>query len=128
MATPKSPRTRTAPTPLAPDAKKPAARPRARLVAGAAATPEAAPAAAIKAAPKPRARAVIAPTTRTVSLPFMAYQSPADRMLGIAIGASVLLHAVVLALHFSPLEFSHADRNTPPLEVALVNAKSTTKP
>ena len=42
--------------------------------------------------------------------------------------ASVLLHLVVLAVHFSPLDLAKFDRNGPPLEVALVNAKSASKP
>ena len=39
-----------------------------------------------------------------------------------------MLHAFVLALQFSPFELSALDRNGPRLEVALVNAKSKSKP
>jgi periplasmic protein TonB len=76
----------------------------------------------------PRARAVAVAPTRTLSLPFLFDQPPADRLLTIAIGGSVLLHAIAMAIHFSPVEFPKFDRNTPPMEVALVNAKSKSKP
>ena len=42
--------------------------------------------------------------------------------------ASVLLHLAALAIHFSPLDLAKFDRNGPPLEIALVNAKSVSKP
>jgi protein TonB len=45
-----------------------------------------------------------------------------------AIAASVVLHLVALAVHFSPLDLAKFDRDGPPLEVALVNAKSASKP
>jgi len=35
---------------------------------------------------------------------------------------------IALAVHFSPLDLAKLDRNGPPLEVALVNAKSASKP
>jgi len=38
------------------------------------------------------------------------------------------LHIIVLALRFSPFDLAKFDRNGPPLEVALVNAKSQSKP
>jgi protein TonB len=47
--------------------------------------------------------------------------------VGIAIGASIALHSVALALHFNFGIDRFVDR-TPPLQVALVNAKSATKP
>jgi protein TonB len=47
--------------------------------------------------------------------------------IGIAIGVSVALHAVALATHFTFGSGRIAD-NTPPLQVALVNAKSASKP
>ncbi len=66
---------------------------------------------------------------RTVSLPFVvADNTRSDQLLTVAIAGSILLHALVLALKFSPFELSALDRNGPPLEVALVNAKSKTKP
>ena len=51
-----------------------------------------------------------------------------DRLLAATLAASIVLHAVVLALKFSPFDLSVFDRSGPPLEVALVNAKSKTKP
>ncbi|HTS21299.1 MAG TPA: energy transducer TonB [Casimicrobiaceae bacterium] len=64
-----------------------------------------------------------------MSLPFIVGErAPADRLLKIALVSSIVLHALVLVIRFSPFDLSSLDRNTPPLEVALVNAKSTTKP
>jgi protein TonB len=63
-----------------------------------------------------------------LSLPFLFDQAPADRLLTIAISGSLLLHAIAMAIHFSPIEFPKFDRDTPPMEVALVNAKSKSKP
>ena len=66
---------------------------------------------------------------RTMSLPFLfADATPGKRLLLKAIVASVLLHLVALAIHFSPLDLAKFDRDGPPLEVALVNAKSVSKP
>jgi protein TonB len=66
---------------------------------------------------------------RTMSLPFVAVDTArSDQLLTVAIAGSILFHAVVLALRFSPFDLSALDRNGPPLEVALVNAKSKTKP
>ena len=51
-----------------------------------------------------------------------------DRVLTWAIGLSVLLHVVLLAIHFKPFEAARRDDKGPPLEVALVNARTTAKP
>ena len=86
------------------------------------------------AAPRKRATrpaaAVPIPEARTMSLPFIAGMDrpTRDRLLGTAIGASIVVHAIVLAIRFSPFDLTLHDRNGPPLEVALVNAKSKTKP
>ena len=80
--------------------------------------------------PATRPRALVVHTeARTMSLPFL-FPAPTAgrRLLMSAIGASVLLHLTVLAVHFSPLDLAKFDRNGPPLEVALVNAKSVSKP
>ena len=53
---------------------------------------------------------------------------PGERLFAGAMLGSILLHLFVLAIKFSPFDLSALDRNGPPLEVALVNAKSTTKP
>ena len=63
-----------------------------------------------------------------MSLPFLAVDpAPANRILATAIGWSIILHAVVLAIKFIPIDVPRADRGSP-LEVALVNAKSVSKP
>ncbi len=46
----------------------------------------------------------------------------------IALVASIAAHAIVLAVHFSPFDFSRFKDKGPALEVALVNAKSQTRP
>lgn len=62
-------------------------------------------------------------------IPREALASPRrDRVLTWAIGVSVLLHAVILAIHFKPFAPISRDDRGPPLEVALVNAKSVAKP
>ncbi len=51
-----------------------------------------------------------------------------DRLLMWAIGISVALHLVVLTIHFRPFDPRHTADKGPPLEVALVNARTVTKP
>ena len=64
-----------------------------------------------------------------MSLPFLVGDGRTDnRLLKYTVAASILVHAVILALRFSPFDLSMLDRNAPPLEVALVNAKSASKP
>jgi protein TonB len=64
-----------------------------------------------------------------MSLPFLTVDTaPGNRLLANAIGWSILLHMIVLAIRFSPFDVPRFDRNGPPLEVALVNAKSESKP
>jgi protein TonB len=77
---------------------------------------------------RPRALAVHT-EARTMSLPFLfADATPGKRLLFKAVVISVLLHLAALAVHFSPLDLAKFDRDGPPLEIALVNAKSTSKP
>ncbi len=45
-----------------------------------------------------------------------------------ALGASILVHAVLLVIRFRPFDPTRIQDRTPPLEVALVNAKSKFKP
>jgi protein TonB len=100
---------------------------RLRVVAVAPAVPQAPP--AKKTTARPRVRVLPTPEPRTVSLSFLAEErAPADRLLMWAIFGSILLHAVVLAIRFAPIDLSKFDRNASPLEVALVNAKSVSKP
>jgi protein TonB len=85
--------------------------------------------AARKPAKRPAARAVLVAGPRTLSLPFVAADTArGDQLLTVAIAGSILLHTFVLALKFSPFELAALDRNGPPIEVALVNAKSKAKP
>jgi protein TonB len=64
-----------------------------------------------------------------MSLAFLAEERGAgNRLLAGAIFGSIFLHAVVLAIRFAPIDLITFDRNGPPLEVALVNAKSVSKP
>jgi protein TonB len=63
-----------------------------------------------------------------MSLPFLNEALPPDRVFPTAIVASIVLHSVIIALRFSPFDLSALDPNGPALEVALVNAKSTSKP
>ena len=49
------------------------------------------------------------------------------RTIGVAIATSVAIHALALTLHFTIGSGRSADRD-PPLEVALVNARSTSRP
>jgi len=91
--------------------------------------PTAARSADRKPAPRRTPRAVPIAQPRTVSLPFIATDtSHSDQLLTVAIAGSILLHALLLALRFSPFDLAALDRDGPPLEVALVNAKSKTKP
>ena len=63
-----------------------------------------------------------------MSLPFIAADvGVSDRLLVTALAGSIFLHTFVLALKFSSFDLSALDRG-PPLEVALVNAKSKSKP
>jgi len=88
--------------------------------------PRAAP--ARKEAPRARVRPVAVPEPRTMSLPFLAVDpTPGNRLLANALVGSIVLHMIVLAIRFSPLQMPSFDRG-PPLEVALVNAKSASKP
>jgi len=91
--------------------------------------PQASPRAGVsKDAAQPRARPVIVREPRTASLPFLVVdRMPGERLFAGAMLGSILLHLFVLAIKFSPFDLSSLDRNAP-LEVALVNAKSTTKP
>ena len=54
--------------------------------------------------------------------------SRANQYIVYALGASIAIHAVLLAIRFRPFDPTRLRDRTPPLEVALVNAKSKTKP
>jgi periplasmic protein TonB len=79
----------------------------------------------------PRRTARIAPAGALppAVIPREALVSPRhDRLLVTAIGLSVLLHLVVLTIHFSPIVLKQIKDKGPPIEVALVNAKTAAKP
>ncbi|MGE5668264.1 MAG: energy transducer TonB, partial [Betaproteobacteria bacterium] len=50
------------------------------------------------------------------------------RVAAIALAASVAAHAIALAVHFSPFDLNRFKDKGPALEVALVNAKSQSRP
>ena len=52
----------------------------------------------------------------------------ADQFIFYALGASILVHAVLLAIQFRAFDPARLKDRMPPLEVALVNAKSNAKP
>jgi protein TonB len=81
--------------------------------------------------PAPRKTAHLAPAGALppAHIPPAALHAPRrDRLLGGALIASIVIHAVVLAIHFSPFDLRQLTDKGPPLEIALVNAKSHTKP
>ncbi len=55
-------------------------------------------------------------------------RSAGNRILAVAIGLSVLFHAVVLTIRFVPPVNRFLENLAPPLEVVLVNSKSAHKP
>jgi len=63
-----------------------------------------------------------------VWIPALQNQDRADRLFAYALGISIVLHAVLLAIKFQPFDLKKMFDKGPPLEVALVNAKSKTKP
>jgi protein TonB len=50
------------------------------------------------------------------------------RLFAYALGVSIVIHATLLAIRFAPFDLREMIDRGPPLEVALVNAKSKTKP
>jgi hypothetical protein len=62
-----------------------------------------------------------------MSLPLSSSMDPQSRNLGLAIGASLLLHGILLSIHFAfPDALSHAKERA--LDVILVNSRSATRP
>ncbi len=51
-----------------------------------------------------------------------------SRVLAFTLGVSIALHAVLLAIRFQPFDLQQLLDRGPPLEIALVNAKSPNKP
>lgn len=113
-------------------AKAPARKPVVRRVAKAATSPAPAPiapaaaAVADSTAGEPPRRA--APITHVYVPPELLRPSRRDRLLAYAIAGSVLIHLVILTLHFRPFDLKSLADKGPLLEVALVNAKTLAKP
>src|SRR5262249_2826877 len=61
-------------------------------------------------------------------LSFHSMFAPGDRILGTALGVSLALHAVALAVHFKFPEAMRWKAESQPLEVVLVNAKTRERP
>ena len=75
------------------------------------------------------AKIALAGALPPAQIPPEALASPRhDRLLATALAVSIALHLTAAAIHFSPFDFSRLVDKEPPLEVALVNAKSATKP
>jgi periplasmic protein TonB len=111
--------------PAAPRAARPAAAPKPMTVV------PAVPVAAPVPGPAPRRTARIAPAGALppAVIPPEALASPRhDKLLSYSLGGSLLVHFVVLMVHFSPFDLTRFVDKGPPLEVALVNAKTAAKP
>ena len=59
---------------------------------------------------------------------FMAGMDPSSRSLALALGASILLHAVALSIHFKLPDIIRDKYASLPLEVVLVNSKTRASP
>ncbi len=59
---------------------------------------------------------------------FMAGMDPSSRSFTLALGLSILLHAVALSIHFKLPDIISDKYILPPLEVVLVNSKTRAKP
>ncbi len=89
--------------------------------------PEVAP--AVKPPPRRTARIVPAGALPPAHIPPESLVSPRhDKLLTYALAGSLLVHAIVLTIHFSPFDLTRMTDKGPPLEVALVNAKTAAKP
>jgi protein TonB len=86
------------------------------------APPAARPARVRAATSLPHARASLAHWAASVVAPRQ------DRLFTYALGLSIAIHAVALAIRFQPFDLRAMLDRGPPLEVALVNAKTKAKP
>ena len=79
--------------------------------------------------PRKTAKIRVAGALPPARIPPEALASPrGDRLFATALGVSIAVHVVALAIHFSPFDPRRFLDKEPPLEVTLVNAKSATKP
>jgi protein TonB len=74
--------------------------------------------------PPPSGVTVFAP----VWIPELDYADRGNRLFTYTLAFSIVVHAMVLAIRFHPFDLQKMLDRGPPLEVALVNAKSATKP
>jgi periplasmic protein TonB len=149
-AAPVDARARAAKKPAAPRARKPATAPRSATPPvpskpASPATPTSAPRTtrrkpAVRPAPPPLTRpppvltpALLAtrprsPRAAAMAIPKFGGNDPQMRLLSYAVGISIVVHAVLLAVRFAPFDLKEILDRGQSLEVALVNAKSATKP
>ena len=85
--------------------------------------------------PSPRLQAVPEPSAEVAALAtpvwlpiFDGGDKRANRLFRYTLIVSIAIHVLVLAIKFTPFDLDKMLDRTPPLEVALVNAKSPTKP
>ena len=79
--------------------------------------------------PRKTARISVAGALPPARIPPEALASPrGDRRFATALTISLVVHAIVLALHFSPFNLNKLSDKEAPLEITLVNARSDTKP
>ena len=74
------------------------------------------------------ATAADAAAVAPVRIPELPGGDRANRLFAYTLGISIVIHAVLLAIRFQPFDLQKMFDREPPLEVALVNAKSATKP
>ncbi len=87
------------------------------------------PAPVLKPVPRRTARISPAGALPPAQIPPEALASPRhDKLLTYALAGSLFVHMMVLAIHFSPFDLRRWTDKGPPLEVALVNAKTKAKP
>jgi protein TonB len=90
---------------------------------------EPAPAPSTAPAAQPRARLHPAGALPPARIPPEALVTPRNvSLVAVAAALSVVVHAVTLAIHFAPADLSRMFDRGPPLEIALVNAKTKDKP
>ena len=76
-----------------------------------------------------RARVHLAGALPPARIPPEALVAPrTDRLIAWAVGLSVAIHAVALMIHFAPPDIKRLFDRGPPLEIALVNAKTKERP
>jgi protein TonB len=120
------PKVAAVPDPAPAPRKRAPAKPKPLIVAPEVPAP---PAPARQGPPRRTARIAPAGALPPAVIPREALASPRqDRLLMIAVGISLAVHLVLLSIHFGPVVLKSIKDNGPPIEVALVNAKTAAKP